>query len=369
VVDLLDQTARDLDAEFPGASKIKGELLHTLGWTYRGLGLYDRAVELLTRALSVRQAALGPDHPDTLHSMYGLAMSYMGTARDRPNEAMPYFQEALKVRKAKLGADDPDTLESMLGLAWAYMAVGRLDESTSLNEEALRLRKAKLGPDHPDTLNSMFGVALAYQLNGRLYEAIPLYKEALELQKAKLGPDNFWAIQSMWGLAWAYQDADQLDEAIRLSEVALELSKAKFGADNPNTLDFRAVHAGALGRMWLQQKKYTEAEPLLREDLSGRARRVPNDWTRFYDESLLGESLRGQNDPKKFDEAERRLIEGYKGMKEREAKIPAPLKRYLTEAGERVVRLYEDWGKPEEAAKWRARLARELPAENNEPKP
>jgi hypothetical protein len=34
----------------------------------------------------------------------------------------------------------------------------------------------------------------------------------------------------------------------------------------------------------------------------------------------------------------------------------------LTEAGERVVRLYDEWGKPEEAAKWRARIARELPA-------
>jgi hypothetical protein len=56
-------------------------------------------------------------------------------------------------------------------------------------------------------------------------------------------------------------------------------------------------------------------------------------------------------------------------MKEREAKIPAELKRHLTEAGERVVRLYDEWGKPEEAAKWRAKLSRELPAENNEPKP
>ena len=56
-------------------------------------------------------------------------------------------------------------------------------------------------------------------------------------------------------------------------------------------------------------------------------------------------------------------------MKQREAKIPAPLKRHLTEAGERVVRLYDDWGKPKEAADWRAKLASELPAENNEPKP
>ena len=78
MVDLLDQAARDLDAEFPGASKIKGELLHTLGETYSGLGLYDRAAELLTRALSVRQAALGPDHPDTLKSMYELAVGLPG---------------------------------------------------------------------------------------------------------------------------------------------------------------------------------------------------------------------------------------------------------------------------------------------------
>ena len=91
-----------------------------------------------------------------------------------------------------------------------------------------------------------------------------------------------------------------------------------------------------MGRKRLQQKKYAEAEPLLRQDLSDRERRVPNDWSRFHSESLLGESLLGQ---KKFDEAEPLLIEGYEGMKQRAAKIPAPLKHHLTEAGERVVRL------------------------------
>ena len=76
--------------------------------------------------------------------------------RGRVNEALPLFEETLKLRKAKLGPDHPDTLESMFGLAWAYQAAGRLDEATSLHEEVLRLRKAKLGPDHPDTLHSMF---------------------------------------------------------------------------------------------------------------------------------------------------------------------------------------------------------------------
>ena len=58
-----------------------------------------------------------------------------------------------------------------------------------------------------------------------------------------------------------------------------------------------------------------------------------------------------------------------KGMKQHAAKIPAPFKHYLTEAGERVVQLYDEWGKPEEAAKWRAELARKPPAENNVAKP
>jgi hypothetical protein len=33
------------------------------------------------------------------------------------------------------------------------------------------------------------------------------------------------------------------------------------------------------------------------------------------------------------------------------------------------VRLYDDWGKPKEAADWRAELARKPSAENNEAKP
>jgi tetratricopeptide (TPR) repeat protein len=358
VVDLLDQTTRDLDAEFPGTSKIKGELLHTLGAAYHDLGLYDRSVELLTRALAARQAALGPDHPDTLLSMYELAVSYM--EGDWVKEATPRFEESLKLRKARLGPDHPDTLESMFGLAWAYRKAGRLDESTLLDEDVLRLRNAKLGADHPDTLNSMSSVALDHRLNGRIFEAIPLFEEALKLQKAKLGPDHYWTLQSMWGLAWAYQSAGRLDEAISLFEEARELYKTKLGPDHPVTVSVRNMHDGALGRMKLQQKAYAEAEPLLRQYLSFRKQMHPNDWSRFHSESLLGESLLGQ---KKYAEAEPNLIKGYEGMKQREAKIPAPLKHHLTEAGERVVRLYEAWGKPDKAAEWRHNLtaAKETP--------
>jgi tetratricopeptide (TPR) repeat protein len=363
VADLLDQATRDLDAEFPGASKIKGELLHTLGTTYRGLGLYDRSAELLTKALSVRRAALGPENPDTLKSMSGLAETYLEDGRT--SEALPLLKEAFRLQKAKLGPDHRDTLGSMSLLAWAYLE-GRQVEATSLNEEAFRLYKAKFGPDHPETLYSMFALAMCYRVTGRLIEAIPLFEKSLELRNAKFGPDDLGTLQSMVGLAGAYLEADQIDKAFRLSEEALALSEAKLGPDHPDKLRIKAIHAEALGRKGLRQKEYAKAEPLLREGLSYHKKVMPNYWQRFHSEILVGESLRGQ---KKYADAEPFLIKGYEGMKEREAKIPAVLKQHLTEAGERVVPLYDDWGKPEEAAKWRARLARELRAENNEPKP
>jgi hypothetical protein len=43
-------------------------------------------------------------------------------------------------------------------------------------------------------------------------------------------------------------------------------------------------------------------------------------------------------------------------MKQRAAKIPAGGEYDLTEAIERMVRLYEAWNKPAEAVKWRKEL-------------
>jgi hypothetical protein len=115
----------------------------------------------------------------------------------------------------------------------------------------------------------------------------------------------------------------------------------------------------------IQQGKWTEAEPVLRESLAIRERNEPDEWTTFSSRSMLGGSLLGQ---KKYIEAEPLIVSGYEGLKDREARIPPSWKPCLTEAAKRVVKLYEDWGKPDKAAEWRARLAR-LADEANKPHP
>ena len=59
---------------------------------------------------------------------------------------------------------------------------------------------------------------------------------------------------------------------------------------------------------------------------------------------------------KKFQEAEPLLVEGYSGMKAREAKIPPTAKTRLPEAIQRLVDLSVAWEKPEQAADWQKPL-------------
>ena len=76
---------------------------------------------------------------------------------------------------------------------------------------------------------------------------------------------------------------------------------------------------------------------------------------------LLGGALLCQG---RYAEAEPRIVGGYEGMKARESKIPAQSKFNLSEAAVCVVRLYEAWGKPDQAKAWASRLGlADLPAD------
>jgi eukaryotic-like serine/threonine-protein kinase len=103
----------------------------------------------------------------------------------------------------------------------------------------------------------------------------------------------------------------------------------------------------------LAVEAWDEAEALLRECLAIREKTEPDAWRTFNTRSLLGGALLGH---KKLGEAEPFLLDGYRGMKEREASIPPPGAIRIPEALERIVKLYEAKGDAGEARTWRAKL-------------
>ncbi len=363
--------------------------MHNLARGYQNTGRPDRALPLLEQILSLTKSKLGADHPDTLTSMGSLAWSYQSVGK--LDLAVPLLEEAVKLEKAKLGPDNPITLISMNDLALCYQSAGKLDLALPLYEETLRLTRAKLGVDHPNTLAAMNNLAFGYWKAGKLDKAVPLSEETLKLMRARLGSDHPETLTCMNNLARGYQDAGIPARALPLFlEAAEGVEKSQFQHEYPQGIvegliacyerlgqfdqaeawrrkwlpvlkersgaESAAYAAGlsTLGLNLIEQKKFTDAEVVLREGLAIRERQAPDDWTTFSTRSLLGSALLGQ---KKYAEAERLLRNGHEGLSARAAKIPQPLRMVrLTQAIERLIQLYTALEKKDEAAKWRNEL-------------
>ena len=117
------------------------------------------------------------------------------------------------------------------------------------------------------------------------------------------------------------------------------------GDQHPDTL--RSINN--LGLLYLNTGRNLEAESLLRTALSSYEKAFPDSWERYSCQSMLGASLTGQ---KKYQDAEPLVIDGYEKMVQRKATIPAGISSPLEQAGQRIVRLYRNWGKADQAAEW-----------------
>jgi serine/threonine protein kinase len=361
-----------------------------LAAAYYSAGRFSEAIALGEAALKLYESTLGPDHPDTLATRSNLAAAYLAVGRTI--EAIAQSEETLKLRQAKLGPDHPDTLRSHNNLAIAYQSAGRLSEAIALLEAALELCSKKLGHDHPDSLLCRINLAAAYVAAGRTAEAIALGEETSPLCEAKLGRDHQFTLASRTYLADAYRAAGRTVRAIALHEATLERKEATLGPDHPDTLESRAAVASAyeslgrwaeaemlyrdvlarrrkavpsdsplvtadlaaLARNLLVQSRWSEAEALVRQVPAKRQNVTSDDWNQYEAISLLGGALLGQG---RHAEAERFVVAGHKGMSAREERMPVPQRTRLREAAERVVQLYESWGRPDQASAWKAKVA------------
>ncbi len=218
VVDVLDRASARLAKGFSGSQATLGTLLESLGKTYQGLGLYDKAADLHGKARAVRASHFGPEHPVTLCSQGDLAVAYQFGGH--LPEAIALHEATLKLRESKLGLDHFQTLSSRNNLATAYKDAGRLSEAIAMHEESLKRLEAKLGPDHTDVLTIRGNLANAYYEVGRFSEAISIHEGTLKLREAKLGPDHPYTNVSRVSLANAYSLAGRLSDSIRLQEEA-----------------------------------------------------------------------------------------------------------------------------------------------------
>jgi len=77
----------------------------------QNLGKYEEAEEMNRRALQCREKVLGHEHPDTLNSIWSVAMDMK--MNQEYDDALVYYQRACSGYKKVLGEDHPETVECM----------------------------------------------------------------------------------------------------------------------------------------------------------------------------------------------------------------------------------------------------------------
>jgi tetratricopeptide (TPR) repeat protein len=193
----------------------------------------QQATLLLERALAIREARLGPDHPATAQSLNSLAAVLRGC--NDLTGARTQLERALAIQEAHFGPDHPETAQILNNLATVLRAQGNFDQARTLLERALAIREAQLGSDHPETAQSLHSLAAVRRDQGDLDQARTLYERAVAVREARLGPDHPDTAQSLNNLAFVLREQGDLDQARSLHERALAIREARLGPDHPDT--------------------------------------------------------------------------------------------------------------------------------------
>jgi serine/threonine protein kinase/tetratricopeptide (TPR) repeat protein len=400
---LLDKATDRLERNTELPPRTEAAIRQTVGKIYWGLGEQKKAESLLARAYELQRQHAGEDAPDTLDAAFYLAGVYRTQSDYSKSE--PLLLRVIDGRRRLYGDDHRETLQAVDGLAMLYNYQGEFDRAVAWYVPALEASRRAYGDRDPLTLRLMFGLATTYSVSGgRPDKGEPLLASALKVLQVVLGDKHPDTQSTREVLASVLLRLNRLPEAEREAEQSYAGRREVRGETHPLTFQSQAtliqvyfaqgrrdeaaplvrnlcenlrrhkerMPGFVLGSLWrvgdtlLRERDFVEAESFLRVYLDRAAKQSPDDWLHSSAVSTLGACLLGQ---KKYAEAETLLLQGYEGLRQHEDRIPANFRQIrLTEALERLVQLYEETGKPAEAAKWRKELEARKEAEKK-PKP
>jgi eukaryotic-like serine/threonine-protein kinase len=356
---------------------------YNLGWLLDQMGRYREAQGLLEEALSIRVERLGAGHIEVAKTLNILALlhKHIGSL----DEARRLHERALIIQESVLGPDDAQLAMSYNNLALLHQTLGNHSESRRLFERAVAIHERNNGPNHVLVATSLMNLADAYRFEKNYAAARPLMERAIAIIEKTMGSEHRYLATAINSLANLLNDTGQYADAQPLYHRAIAIYEKALPANHPdlayplrnlgNLHRARAEYAEALkfyersleirirafGREHLTVAQSLEsvgatklllgdtsgAEPLLSEALVVARKTLPPD------HMTVGDSAAGVGwchvEAKRFAEAEPLLLEAYRILVARRGAANA----YTQTTRERLITLYERWGKPEQAAQYR----------------
>lgn len=239
-------------------------LLHNLAFVDEKTGDYRDAKARLERALAVRIETLGPNHPDVATSLNNLAN--VEHALDANAQAMALHTRALAIRRAALGPDHPEVAASLNNLANLHSVANEPAKARALYERALAIRTRVHGPSHPDVAQTLHNLASIHDLTGEPERALPLFERALAIREETLGPTHPAVAQTLGSMGTTQLALGHDARARGSLERAVDIREKALGPTHPKL----ASTLVNLASVYVASGRHDEARALLERALAIR---------------------------------------------------------------------------------------------------
>ena len=378
----------DLRRDLLGAEHLMtASSMLSLAAARRDKGEFDRAEDLFREALSIQQRSLGPDDEsvavtlkelaqllreggewDAAEKIYrqsldiymqrglergsgaarvmnGLAAVLIYKGEHAASEAL--FQRALDIDTVLLGKTHPYVAMEMMNLALALQMQDKLVAAEPLYVESIEIMRRVNGPTHPDTVDALGNYGWLLQVKGELAEAERVLREVAALRRQNFGERDAGAAYSMSNLADVLYERGKLGEAESLYRDALSIFDESLPPTHPNV----ASSLTGLARVYAEQGDESRVRALIDRAVGIWRKELPaGHWRIANSQAALGLCfVRGR----KYPEAERVLLDSLATLQQQRGPDSADARRVR---GWLVI-LYEDWGRPETAARYRLPIA------------
>jgi len=376
VIDALNDSATRIDTELADQPEVRAELHHTVGDAYRALGMFSRAEHHFRSALTLYKQLYGERHPKVAEALF-----YLGAVlypNGEPTAAEESYRQAIQMMREV----DPENefLPFMLEDLGGILAVKGEAGSESLLNEALALFRKRYGEEHL-TVATVFARLGDLYAHSDLDRAQAAYQECIDrLKRLPVQTDVGGAQLPLGRILIRKKSYDQAEAVL---EESLEQARKYHGDNNPNVADVlrelaylhlfhkpeyskaaaeikaaieidrrlsaqgdtvMARDLGTLSHVLFQQGRKPEAARCLNEGLAIYKAARARDHTPPEDSIPAALVLL-----RRYNEAEPLLLELYEYLKNSYGEAYSA----TIDARRHLVELYEAWGKPEMADRYR----------------
>jgi tetratricopeptide (TPR) repeat protein len=340
----LAQRQKFLEADHPDIASS----LNNLGFVLQRQGRLEESEALHRRALEMRRKFHSQEHSDVAASLDDLGLVL--ELRGQLGEAERCYSEALAMRRKLMGDNHAEVAESLSRLGRFFQNHAQPDKAETCYRQLLPIWERNLGSTHLTVVKVLNSLATVLHRQDKLDDAQAYFELALARLRQAMPPDPSLEAAVLNNLAALHLQQARLPDAEACARDSLRLIRSVLGADHPNV----ATAIITLAAILKKQGKLSEAEMTLREAIQPWSKEQREEPYFLLLQNALGDVLIKQN---RYPEAEEQLLQAFEGLSQPESAKVAPTRvKPAADAAATLVKLYEAWGNPNQAAKWRERL-------------